>query len=425
MTTQTKTAEKADNGPAQLPTVKPPLTAGGTVTAIIPRDIDQAYRMATAITAADMAPKSFERNTDRVLVAIMHGMEVGLTPMAAVQSIAVINGTPSIWGDGALGLVLGSGLVEDMDEHMEMTEDGKAEIGAICTIKRKGRKTPIVGRFTWEDVETANLTKKQGPWQQYPKRMIKMRARAFALRDGFADVLKGLHIGEEVQDYAVLTPGAGGVYEPGPRPERSNYEPAKPAEKPAASEPYEIYDHVGEAFFIYDAHEATDQLVGFLNNCPDDHVEVLADSNATVLARMEDEGSGIAELYRERLAEVTAPVEPETPEATEATKPEPAAEEPDDEPYRVAVPIDEKKGKSNWQKYRNDYKARIAELSASEEIVSVINRMKKVNGPALKNMKAEAKPWFETMGREIQKIIEDNAKAESAADEAENNLRPG
>jgi hypothetical protein len=33
--------------------------------------------------------------------------------------------------------------------------------------------------------------------------MLKMRARAFALRDGFADVLKGLSIKEEVEDYQI------------------------------------------------------------------------------------------------------------------------------------------------------------------------------------------------------------------------------
>ena len=41
---------------------------------------------------------------------------------------------------------------------------------------------------------------KQGPWQQYPKRMRQMRARAFALRDVFPDVLRGLPVAEEIMD---------------------------------------------------------------------------------------------------------------------------------------------------------------------------------------------------------------------------------
>jgi hypothetical protein len=35
------------------------------------------------------------------------------------------------------------------------------------------------------------LWTRKGPWEHYPQRMLQMRARAFALRDGFADVLRG------------------------------------------------------------------------------------------------------------------------------------------------------------------------------------------------------------------------------------------
>ena len=41
---------------------------------------------------------------------------------------------------------------------------------------------------------------KQGPWTQHPKRMRQMRARAFALRDVFPDVLCGMPVAEELQD---------------------------------------------------------------------------------------------------------------------------------------------------------------------------------------------------------------------------------
>ena len=92
-------------------TQKPPLVAGPQkVMAIVPTDIDQVYRLAGAIVRADMAPKGFEKNVEKVTVAILHGLEVGLTPMAALQSIAVINGMPSIWGDGALALIVSYSL---------------------------------------------------------------------------------------------------------------------------------------------------------------------------------------------------------------------------------------------------------------------------------------------------------------------------
>jgi hypothetical protein len=41
---------------------------------------------------------------------------------------------------------------------------------------------------------------KKQPWILYPDRMLFNRARAFPLRDGFADALMGLSIAEEVMD---------------------------------------------------------------------------------------------------------------------------------------------------------------------------------------------------------------------------------
>jgi hypothetical protein len=55
--------------------------------------------------------------------------------------------------------------------------------------------------FNMEDAKKAGLAGKQGPWQTAPKRMLQMRARAFAARDLFADALKGIKSVEELRDY--------------------------------------------------------------------------------------------------------------------------------------------------------------------------------------------------------------------------------
>jgi hypothetical protein len=66
-------------------------------------------------------------------------------------------------------------------------------------VKRRGE--PEQSRtFTDQDAEKAGLKGKPGPWTQYPKRMRQLRARAFALRDVFPDVLRGLPVAEEVMD---------------------------------------------------------------------------------------------------------------------------------------------------------------------------------------------------------------------------------
>jgi hypothetical protein len=171
----------------------PALTSGGALSAFVPTDIDQAFRIARAIAMSGMAPKSYGGDENKCFVGIMAGAELGLLPFQALQSIAVIGNNPAIWGDGALALVQASGLLEDIEE----TDDGNT---ATCKLVRKGRTTPILRSFSMEDAKKAGLAGKAGPWTQYPQRMRQMRARSWAMRDGFADVLKGLHIAEEVRD---------------------------------------------------------------------------------------------------------------------------------------------------------------------------------------------------------------------------------
>jgi hypothetical protein len=198
---------------------KAPLATGGKIAALVPGDLEQAYRLANAIAASGMAPKSYKVDprsdaspfdANKIMVGILHGMEVGFTPMAALQSIAVINGMPSIWGDGALALVEASGLLTEKKEWIEGTGDNMA---AHCWMLRRGRKEPIYQIFSMAAAAKAGLKGKTGPWQQYPQRMLQMRARSWAMRDGFSDILRGLAIREEVIDMGDLRQMEDGAYQ--------------------------------------------------------------------------------------------------------------------------------------------------------------------------------------------------------------------
>lgn len=157
-------------------------------------------RFAQAVARSPFAPRDF-KDADAIMVAIQMGMEVGLKPMQSLQGIAVVNGRPTIWGDTAKALALGSGLCEDFREFFEGDSGNKKDLTAVCEIKRKGLVSVIRATFSVADAERAGLLNKQGPWSQYPRRMLQMRARSYAIRDAFPDVLKGLNTSEEVGDY--------------------------------------------------------------------------------------------------------------------------------------------------------------------------------------------------------------------------------
>lgn len=159
---------------------------------LAPKDLDEAMRFADMLANSVLVPKDYVGKPGNCLVAIQWGMELGLQPMQAMQSIAVINGRPSLWGDAMLALVKAHPAFEWIKEEC----DGNV---ATCTIKRRGE--PEVSQvFTLEDAKRAGLTGKQGPWTQYPKRMLQMRARGFALRDAFPDALRGVISAEEARD---------------------------------------------------------------------------------------------------------------------------------------------------------------------------------------------------------------------------------
>lgn len=160
-----------------------------------PRSLDEAYKLAEIIAKSDLVPKDYQGKPANVLIAVQMGRELGLKPMQAIQNISVVNGRPAVWGDAPLAMVMGSGLVEDVREDFD-----EQTWTATCSIRRKGIPSPTVRRFSQEDAKKAGLWTKAGSWSTSPKRMLQLRARGFALRDLFPDVLKGLTIGEEQQD---------------------------------------------------------------------------------------------------------------------------------------------------------------------------------------------------------------------------------
>lgn len=160
---------------------------------LTPRNFEEAMRLAEMLSQSDLVPKDYRGKPANCLIAMQWGMEVGLKPLQALQGIAVINGRPSLWGDALIAVVRASPACEWIVETMD------AAGTAFCQVKRRG-ETEQVRSFSQSDADKAGLTSKDGPWKTAPKRMRQMRARAFALRDVFPDVLKGMAVAEEVID---------------------------------------------------------------------------------------------------------------------------------------------------------------------------------------------------------------------------------
>jgi hypothetical protein len=177
------------------------------------RTMGDAMQFANLVLQSGIAPKSLQTPA-AIIVAIQAGAELGWGPMQSIQSIAVINGKPTLYGDALPARGWGSGVLEEMDEWYEI--DGRRltvaeeaapitdQWTACCLTRRKGQAEPVIRQFSVTDAKQAKLWAKPGPWQDYQKRMLRMRARGFNFRDNLADVLRGMAVFEEVRDYRII-----------------------------------------------------------------------------------------------------------------------------------------------------------------------------------------------------------------------------
>ncbi len=203
-------------------------------------NFNDAMKCAEMISTSDLCPEKYRGKPASVLIAIQHGLELGLKPMQALQNVAVIHGKPSIYGDALIAICLASSVCDFIDESFD-----DATMTATCTAKRKNGVAQTE-TFSKKDAEIAGLWNKAGPWKSYPKRMLKMRARS-CLKDVFADILKGFISTEEAQDYAVI--------------ENSSTK-NRPQQKSTGSSSYQIDDWVAQksTTINHEPNEASDPV---------------------------------------------------------------------------------------------------------------------------------------------------------------------
>jgi len=163
-------------------------------------NFENAWKCAEMISKARCIPKEFQGNPSDILVAIQFGHDLGMKPMTSLQNIMIVNNKPSIYGDAMLAVCMA------FPDFIDCIESYDSEIQqASCTVKRKGRE-PLTRIFNRKMAESARLWGKvsstgiPSPWVTSPERMLQFRARGFALRDMFPDVLKGMPTVEEMRD---------------------------------------------------------------------------------------------------------------------------------------------------------------------------------------------------------------------------------
>lgn len=206
------TEELLNSSPPQKPAALPNKSTDITVRegVLLPMNLSEATRIADGLLKSGCIPRQYD-SVPKILMGMQVLSQLGLPNIACLPKLAIINGAYSLWGEGPKALCQPE--IEDFDEFwfdekyekicFENKNLGETVSGALCRVKRKGIPTWVERTFTVGDAVNANLWGKVGPWKQYPKRMLQMKARGWVLKDAFPDKLMGASIAEYEHDVIV------------------------------------------------------------------------------------------------------------------------------------------------------------------------------------------------------------------------------
>ncbi len=177
------------------------VSAGFNPVSLMPSSFDAKLKMAQTLVKSGMLPQGLN-TAEKVCVALEWGHELQLSPMVAVNNIAVINGKPTLSAD------LMGALVRRSPEYGGIEWTCQTDVKAECIITRllpSGKEEKYTSTFTIEDAKIAGLASKD-VWRKYPRRMLKHRCMSYGLRDVFPDLLAGIYETEEAESITYKEP---------------------------------------------------------------------------------------------------------------------------------------------------------------------------------------------------------------------------
>ena len=195
--------------------------------AVWAHEADAAHKLATALCQTEFAPKHYRGKPGEATAALLKGAELGLSPLAALASINVIQGTP------ALSAMAMRALVQSQGHRIWVAESSDKK--AVARGQRRGEEIVHESVWTMSRAERLGLTGKDN-WRKQPEAMLIARATSEVARLVAADSLLGVGYSvEELTDEAPPEP---------PKTVRRAVRAAEPAAIEAEPTPVEVVAEV-------------------------------------------------------------------------------------------------------------------------------------------------------------------------------------
>ena len=216
--TSTEVTTKA-RGKAATKTTPTPAPAPAPGFSYITAGLKERADYIARLAPSTILPSAYRGNAANAFVAAETGAALGLEPLQALASIAVINGRATLSSD------LMAAVIRRAGHTLRIVENSPESVTATL-IRADDKKFEFTVTWDKDKAVKAGLWGQRGPWSQYPTQMLRARAITEVARQGASEALMGMIYSPE--DFGATITDTGEVLEA----EIVDDAPAKPA--PAA-----------------------------------------------------------------------------------------------------------------------------------------------------------------------------------------------
>lgn len=171
-----------------------------------PRDTAEMFRYAQFLANSNLIPRALYKQPNDILVVLLKGQDLGLTPMQSISGINVIDGKAEVGALMMVSMIRKSGMCEQW--RLVFSDATRA----VYTTKRRGDDEATTFEYTIEEAEQANLTRKGGtpekvarsPWNTQRRTMLRRRCQSFLAREVYPDICAGLYDHDELREIREL-----------------------------------------------------------------------------------------------------------------------------------------------------------------------------------------------------------------------------
>ena len=176
-------------------------------------------RFALQLMQQGMVSSTF-KTPQAVILGIQYCKELGVPVQLGMKMLYVIDGKPSLFGDGPLALVQRSGQLESIEEFFLNEKQEKICVenknlqdrvwAAVTRLKRRGDPLIQEDYFSLIDLEIAGMDMskngKKVVWAKYERIMMRYKSRSMSLKVKFSDMISGVNIAEYDSNFSPETP---------------------------------------------------------------------------------------------------------------------------------------------------------------------------------------------------------------------------